>query len=101
MKVRVVATTLGCEGGNCPTTYVTGEGTVIVQGFETRPGQVRVPASLLARHAELEGARTWTGPARPLADGWVLVDGAAVEQLDGVEVPGVEALVEIVGEVIA
>lgn len=102
MNVRTVATTLGCEGGNCPTTYVDETGGVIVQGFQTgRSEQVRVPASLLARHAELEGGTDWTGPARDDSDGWVIVEGKALDRIDNVVLPDNEALVVVVGPVIA
>ncbi|GEL27057.1 hypothetical protein PSU4_60110 [Pseudonocardia sulfidoxydans NBRC 16205] len=102
MNVRTVATTIDCEGGNCPTTYVTEVGGVIVQGFQTgRSGQVRVPASLLDRHAELEGGTRWSGPADEDQDGWVIVAGADLDRLDDIEVPEDEALVVVRGSVIA
>ncbi|MCE0768448.1 hypothetical protein LWC35_36980 [Pseudonocardia kujensis] len=60
MGFRVAAKTIGCEGGNCPTTYIDEEGSVIVQGYRTSiAGRLRFPMELLDRHARAEGRDSW------------------------------------------
>ena len=33
MHLRLIATTGGCAGGDCPTAYLTDRGTAVVQGY--------------------------------------------------------------------
>ncbi|MCF7547286.1 hypothetical protein [Pseudonocardia sp. WMMC193] len=95
MEFRVVAETVDCEGGNCPTTYIRKEGTVVVQGYRTAiAGRLRVSVDVLQRHARAEGDDTWAGPATPDGPGWVLVDGRETE-LPGISLPRNEGLIEI------
>ena len=95
MGFRVVAETVDCEGGNCPTTYVREEGSVVVQGYRTAvPGRLRVTADLLRRHANAEGQTRWGGPAIPAGGPWVFVEGCETE-LEGVTPPRNEGLIEI------
>jgi hypothetical protein len=114
MRVKIVAYT-ECEGGNCPTTYITDRGTVLVQGYDVAqpnpavglpPGHAfaEVPPALLERHARRQGGQRWIAPTCATEQGTVLVAGAVVddpEALAAVRLPAGETLVEVTGDVIA
>ena len=115
MRVTMIAFT--CEGGNCPTTYATDRGSVLVQGYVVDGQQlveaglgagspsVEVPAELLAEHARLQGAQRWIASAIPTDRGTVIVSGAAVSAREalpaGITLPQSESLIELYGEVAA
>ena len=105
MKVQVIAVSAACEGGNCPTTYVTDRNSVLVQGDLTERGRrfAEVPEQLLLDHATCLGAVRWATPVTPTSAGTVLVEGDAVddvEALQAIGMPSHETLVEIHGQVI-
>ncbi|RZT75454.1 hypothetical protein EV383_6194 [Pseudonocardia sediminis] len=106
MKVQVIAVSASCEGGNCPTTYVTDRGSVLVQGDRTARGRrfAEVTQQLLQDHAQRLGGSRWTGRVTPTSAGTVLVEGDVVddvEALQSIGLPPHETLVEIHGTVIA
>lgn len=104
MKVQVIAVSASCEGGNCPTTYVTDRPSVLVQGDLTArgPGFAEVPQQLLQDHVQRVGATHWTWPVVPTSEGKVLVEGDVVddaEALRTIGLPSHETLVELVEQV--
>lgn len=109
MRVTVMATS-SCEGGNCPTTYVSDRASVLIQGDEVTgdaglmPGLVEVPLTLLEEHARLQGASRWITPTHPGRTGTVVVSGIPVtdvEALAAVPLPTGETLIELFGTVVA
>lgn len=67
MSVMLLAGTVECRNGNCPTAWLTERGTVLVQGYAVTERIVRVPRDLIERAArELDmhlGGRTGLVPA--------------------------------------
>lgn len=51
MSMTLLAGSRDCRNGNCPTTWLTDRGTVIVQGYVVTPRIVRVPRDLMERAA--------------------------------------------------
>ncbi|MEV1294903.1 hypothetical protein [Pseudonocardia sp. NPDC049635] len=105
MLVRKIAG-LGCEGGNCPNTYVTDRGTVVIQGDRVQrdPNAVTVPGELLRRHAAAVGLAGWPGVVEQLAGDRVRVHGRQVTDVDVLRVigaPAHENLIELSEEVAA
>lgn len=105
MLVQRIANLDDCEGGNCPNTYATDRGTVVVQGDLVKDNShaVVVPSELLRRHAVAIGRERWSGPVEQLAGDRVLVRGRQVTDSDvlrAIGAPGHENLVEI-DEVVA
>lgn len=99
MLVQRIAN-LSCEGGNCPNTYATDRGTVVVQGDLVKDNvhAVVVPSELLRRHAAATGHTRWSGPAEPLPGDRALVRGRQVTDPDvlrTVGAPAHENLIEI------
>ncbi|AEA28885.1 hypothetical protein Psed_6814 (plasmid) [Pseudonocardia dioxanivorans CB1190] len=104
MLVQKIAA-MDCEGGNCPNTYATDRGTVVVQGDLVKDNShaVVVPSELLRRHAAAIGHGNWAGPAEQLPGDRVLVRGRQVtdsDVLQAIGAPANENLIEI-GEVVA
>lgn len=55
MDMTLLAETMECRNGNCPTAWLTEQGTVMVQGYVVDARLVRVPRDLIERAArELE-----------------------------------------------
>ncbi|MGH3489478.1 MAG: hypothetical protein ACRDP8_16435 [Actinopolymorphaceae bacterium] len=58
MELRVIATSGGCTGGDCPTAYMTDRGTAVIQGYViTDPAalrQVDLPAGETAVEIPLD-----------------------------------------------
>lgn len=60
MSMTLLAGTMECRNGNCPTVWLTEYGTVIVQGYAVTPRIVRVPRDLIeraARELEMQGVK--------------------------------------------
>lgn len=85
MSAMLLAGTRECRNGNCPTTWLSERGTVLVQGYAVTGRIVRVPRDLLERAArELDmhlGGRTQLVPAPRSAEiravgGWFQVAGS-------------------------
>ncbi|OLM27600.1 hypothetical protein Ae717Ps2_7306c [Pseudonocardia sp. Ae717_Ps2] len=51
MGMQLLAGTMECRNGNCPTAWLTERGSVIVQGYVATPQLVRVPRDLIERAA--------------------------------------------------
>ncbi|WP_224404147.1 hypothetical protein [Pseudonocardia sp. ICBG1034] len=97
---------MGCEGGNCPNTYATDRGTIVVQGDAVSgdTDAVVVPHELLHRHAHATGQPDWPWTISPAGADRVLVRGRQVTDpivLNTIKAPSHENLVELDQEAIA
>ena len=66
MSMQLLAGTMECRNGNCPTAWLTAHGTVIVQGYVVSDRVVRVPRDLIeraARELALHGVHLGAVPA--------------------------------------
>ena len=101
MIIRVLAGTLDCRDGNCPTVYVTDHDTVVVQGYETTEvGAVQMPSELLLRAiaalAPAEAARCTSSTGTQHPRGSVLLRGNPFSSdARAIRTPAREVAVEI------
>ena len=51
MSMQLLAGTMECRNGNCPTAWLTERGAVIVQGYIASARTVRVPRDIVERAA--------------------------------------------------
>lgn len=51
MSMELLAETMDCREGNCPTAWLTERGTVVVQGYVVTAQLVKVPRDLIERAA--------------------------------------------------
>lgn len=89
MSMQLLAGTMGCRNGNCPTAWLTERGTVLVQGYVVTTTTVRVPRDIIeraARELEMCGVQADPVPAPRSKD--LQVRG------DWVEVAGIRTMVQ-------